>query len=180
MAARATRQKSPRPKAAPIKPVRRKKNPPPKRTEPSRKTRTAARKSRNPKSLKVRSPKTENFWRACESCKQGKGRKQAHSRALACGLILTLSARAFCRRRLCLNPPAHGKHHLPFRHIGIHHHMIAMQHLAFQDLQRQRVLDQPLDRPLQRTRSIGPVIAFQEQQLLGWLRKFDGDLAVSQ
>ncbi len=69
---------------------------------------------------------------------------------------------------------------LASRYVGIHNHMIAMQYFAFQDLQRQGILNQPLDGPFQRTRTISPIIAFQEQQLLGRLRKLNGDLAVSQ
>src|ERR1051326_6640388 len=58
--------------------------------------------------------------------------------------------------------------------------MVAMQYLAFQDLHRQRVLNQPLDRPLQGTRAIRTVVALDEQQLLRLRRELDGDLALSQ
>ena len=51
--------------------------------------------------------------------------------ATACGLL------RLGRGRMAV---ANGKHHLPPRHIRIHNHMIAMQHFAFQDFERQRVL----------------------------------------
>ena len=120
----------------------------------SRKTRTATQKNQNPRSLKARSPKTESSWRLDPILlSKTKGRKQAHSSMLACGLTFAFSARALYRSAL-LPRATHGKRHLPFRHIRIHHHMVAVQDFAFQDLQRHRVLDQPLDRPLQRTRAI--------------------------
>src|SRR5579871_1609898 len=103
--------------AAPIKKRQR-----PKKTEPSQKTRTAARRNQNPKSLKARNPKTENSWRLANLIKQ-KGRKQAHCSMLACGLIFALLACALCRRRLCFHAPTHRKYHLSFGHIRVHHHM---------------------------------------------------------
>ena len=38
--------------------------------------------------------------------------------------------------------------------VGVDHHMVSMQHAAVEDLHRQLVLHHPLDRPLQRPRSI--------------------------
>ena len=53
-----------------------------------------------------------------------------------------------------LSTSTNGEDHLPLWNIGFHHHMVAMMDLAFQNLQRQRVLDHALDRPLQRTSAI--------------------------
>ena len=55
-----------------------------------------------------------------------------------------------------------------------------MQHLAVEDLQRQRVLHQLLDGALQRTRSEVRVVAFGEQQFFGRVGEFERDLALGQ
>ena len=47
--------------------------------------------------------------------------------------------------------------------IGIHANVIAMKHLAVQNLDGQGILDQALDRSLQRTSSILPVVSGQQQ-----------------
>ena len=43
--------------------------------------------------------------------------------------------------------------------IGVEQHMVAMHHLAIQNLDGQRVLDQSLNRPLSWTGAIGPIVA---------------------
>ena len=48
---------------------------------------------------------------------------------------------------------------------GIDHNMVAMPHRAVEDLHGERVLHQPLDRALQRTRSIRAVVAGFEDRL---------------
>ena len=58
--------------------------------------------------------------------------------------------------------------------------MIAVQHLAVQNLQRQRILHQLLDGPLQRTSAEVRIEAFGEQQILGGVGELDGNLALSQ
>jgi hypothetical protein len=36
--------------------------------------------------------------------------------------------------RLCFSPSAHREHHLPLAHVRINDEVIAVKHLAFQDL----------------------------------------------
>src|SRR5579872_56850 len=50
--------------------------------------------------------------------------------------------------------------------VGVHSHLVARLHLAVEDLERQRVLNQPLDRTLHRARSICRVVAFAKQKRL--------------
>src|SRR5207248_11401694 len=59
--------------------------------------------------------------------------------------------------------------HLSFR--GIHHDVITMQYFAIEDFQRQRILNQLLDRALQRSRAKRRIETFSEQQLTRWIRK---------
>src|SRR5690349_22664786 len=54
--------------------------------------------------------------------------------------------------------------------------MFARKHLAFQDLQRQRILYEPLDRAPQWPRSVCWVVALAEQQRLSRGREFERDL----
>ena len=75
---------------------------------------------------------------------------------------------------------AYRELHLPLWYISISDHMVAVQNAALQNLQRQRVLNQALDGAFQRTRAVGPIIAFEEQQLFGCRRELDGDLAIGQ
>src|SRR5208283_2655409 len=59
------------------------------------------------------------------------------------------------------------ENHLASFFIGIHDHVVPVQNLAVQNLQRQRVLHQFLNRSLQRTRSKVGIIAFGKEQFFG-------------
>src|SRR5262249_7333788 len=74
----------------------------------------------------------------------------------------------------------HGKAHLALGDVGINDHVVAVEYFAFQDLERQRILDKPLDGPLQWPGAVGSIVAFQKQQLFCSRRELDGDLAISQ
>src|SRR4029077_14544057 len=76
--------------------------------------------------------------------------------------IFTTLRAASCLRGLRCSSPTHREDHLSLVDVGVNHHMVAMLDLAFQDLQRQRVLDQPLDGALQRASAIRAVIAFDK------------------
>src|SRR5579884_3647859 len=65
-----------------------------------------------------------------------------------------------------------------FLPVGVDHDMIAVQHFAVENLHGQRILHQPLDCALQRTRAIHAVISFPEDQLLRGGGYFDRDSAV--
>src|SRR5215472_8046652 len=58
--------------------------------------------------------------------------------------------------------------------------VIARQHLAFENLEGQRILNQPLNGPSQRPRAEGRIVTFLEQQFAGFRRQLQGDLAVGQ
>src|SRR5271166_6256998 len=64
--------------------------------------------------------------------------------------------------------------------LHIHSDRVAVQHLAVEDLHGQRVLHQPLNRPLERTRTVVRVVALGEDQLLRLRRQLERDLAISQ
>src|SRR5713226_9765068 len=55
--------------------------------------------------------------------------------------------------------------HRVFLTVAVYAHMISGQHLAFQDLQRQRILNEPLNGSAQRPRPIRRIVAFAQQQL---------------
>src|ERR1700760_4497987 len=61
-----------------------------------------------------------------------------------------------------------------------YHHMIAMEHAAVQDLLCQRVLPQPLNRSLQRTRSISPVVSSLEDCLARTILQLESNLTIRQ
>ncbi len=67
--------------------------------------------------------------------------------------------------------------HRVFLSIAIYCHMIAREHRALQNLQRQRILNQPLDCPPQRPCSIRGIVTFAEKKLLRCGRQFNRDLA---
>src|ERR1044071_9645224 len=62
--------------------------------------------------------------------------------------------------------PAHGKPHLTPWNIGINYHVIPMLDFAFESLESHGILNQALYSALQGPCTIGPVVAFQEQQFL--------------
>src|SRR6266446_8405959 len=64
--------------------------------------------------------------------------------------------------------------------IAVHANMIAGEHLAVQDLQRQRILHQSLNRASQRPGAVCWVVTFAHQQLLRRGREFKRDLAFRQ
>ena len=76
----------------------------------------------------------------------------------------------------------------PFRHrklqlpctICIDSHAIAMQHAAIENPHRQRVLNQPLDRPLQRPSPIRTVIPGFEDRFARRIRQLQRDTPVDQ
>src|SRR5215831_4112691 len=70
--------------------------------------------------------------------------------------------------RLCGFP---RKCHLCVLCVRLDNNFITRMNLAIEDLQRQRVLDQPLNRPFHRTRTIRRVEAFSEEQRLRSLRE---------
>src|SRR6267378_5432341 len=63
-------------------------------------------------------------------------------------------SRLFCRRSF----KAHGV----FLSVAVDTDMIAGQHLAFQDLQRKRVLNEPLNSSAQRPSTVGGIITFAQ------------------
>src|SRR5579863_5133024 len=60
--------------------------------------------------------------------------------------------------------PLFNKLHFARLRIRIHAQCIAWLHFAVQKLQRQRVLDQPLNRTLHRPRAVRRIVAFAEEQ----------------
>src|SRR5580704_10296398 len=64
--------------------------------------------------------------------------------------------------------------------VRIDLHVVAMQHFAIEDLQRQRILYQLLDGPLERTRAVVHVVTLGKDQLLRRRSNVQCDLAVGQ
>src|SRR5215831_17269792 len=58
--------------------------------------------------------------------------------------------------------------------IGIDHDSIAVLELPFKQLQREWILHQPLDRPLERSGPEGRVVAFPSEEGLGRLGYLEG------
>src|SRR5208337_1340236 len=79
-----------------------------------------------------------------------------------------------CRCRLALEL------HLSLLQVTVDLQLLAGTHLAIQDFERQRVLNQALDGALQRARAELRIVTLAEQQLLRFRRQFNLDLALSQ
>src|ERR1700744_5272077 len=67
---------------------------------------------------------------------------------------------AFLYRRVA---PSHFELELVVQRIGVDDHVIPVQDFAVEDLDRQRILNQPLDGPFQRTSAVGPVVSAHEE-----------------
>src|SRR5258707_15487072 len=61
--------------------------------------------------------------------------------------------------------------------IAIHQNVIARQNLAFEDLQRQRILNHALNSAPQRPRAVSRVVAFAQENFLCRSSKFQRDVA---
>ena len=70
--------------------------------------------------------------------------------------------------------------HRIFRGVSIDAHVVAGQDRAFENLQRQRVLYQPLNRPAERPRAVCGIVPFTQEQLFGRVRHFYADAAFGQ
>src|SRR6516164_2631333 len=81
---------------------------------------------------------------------------------------------------LLANSLAHFKGELVGLWISIDNHMISMQRFAVENSQRQRILDQLLDRPLQRPRSEAWIEAFAEDPVFRRIRQLERNLAIGQ
>src|SRR6266699_2953862 len=84
-----------------------------------------------------------------------------------------------CRRRWLLCGHALEAHRI-FRGVSIDAHVVAGQDRAFENLQRQRVLYQPLNRAAERPRAVGGIVPFTQEQLFGRVRHFYADAAFGQ
>src|SRR5208283_4236698 len=80
-----------------------------------------------------------------------------------------------CRRR-CLGGHSFKAHDILLA-IAIDAHMIARQDGAFQNLHRQGILNEALNGPPQRPRSVCRIEAFVKQQFDRWTRQLKSDLA---
>ena len=58
--------------------------------------------------------------------------------------------------------------------------MIAVQNFAVENLQRQRILNQLLDRALQRTRAKVRIVTLREQQIFGRIGQLQRNLAIGE
>ncbi len=67
-----------------------------------------------------------------------------------------------------------------FSGIRIDNYMVPMKHLAVEDLQRKRVLNEALQRPLERPRTIRAIVAGEHQLTLRLVGQLDRDLAVGE
>src|SRR5258708_36278975 len=76
--------------------------------------------------------------------------------------------------------PADFALHLAGFLVSIGDHMVAVQDLSIQNLQRQRILHQLLYGALQRPRSKVRVIALREKQFFRSISEFDRDFAIGQ
>src|SRR5271170_1275587 len=72
------------------------------------------------------------------------------------------------------------KFHLARFRVHIHVHIIAGMHFAIENLHRQRILYQSLDRPLHRPRPVRRVVAFGKEQGLRRGRQVQGNLSFGQ
>jgi hypothetical protein len=81
--------------------------------------------------------------------------------------ILTSRSAAFAEalRLRSHRSPIDLEQQFPCQRIGVNPHMVAMQHFAIEDLDRERVLNQPLQCALERPSTVGAVVA-GEQQLM--------------
>src|SRR5437870_586534 len=61
--------------------------------------------------------------------------------------------------------------------VAIHQDVIARQNLAFEDLQRQRILNETLNRAPQRPRAVSRVVAFAQENFLCRSSEFQCDVA---
>jgi hypothetical protein len=64
--------------------------------------------------------------------------------------------------------------------LGVGHDCVAVLELALQELERQRVLDQPLDGAPERPRAVDGVVALTREQILGRRRQRQRDALVGQ
>ena len=64
--------------------------------------------------------------------------------------------------------------------VGVDDDVIAVQDFAVENLQRQRILHQLLDRALQRTRAEVRVVALREQKIFGCVRQLERNLAIGE
>ena len=64
--------------------------------------------------------------------------------------------------------------------IAIHPDVVAGQYRAFEDLHREWILNQSLDRPAQRTRTVRRVVPFPQEQFIGRGRQLESDLTFRQ
>src|SRR6266849_50137 len=86
-----------------------------------------------------------------------------------------------CLRWFLLSHPlADFKLHLVGTLIRVHDHVVPVQHSAVQDLQRQGILHQLLDSPLQRTRAEIRVKALGEEQVFRGIGQLKRNLALGQ
>src|SRR6202011_3330152 len=65
-----------------------------------------------------------------------------------------------------------------FLAVAVHHNMIPRENLAFEDLQRERILHHPLDGAPQRPRAIRRVVSVTKEYFLGCGCKFQSDVAL--
>src|SRR6267154_332925 len=75
------------------------------------------------------------------------------------------------------SPACNLKQQLVLQWVGIDADVIAMKHLAVQNLDSQGILDQTLDSSLQRTSPVLPVIPGQQQLMTRTIGQFQSDLA---
>src|SRR5271155_3701935 len=76
----------------------------------------------------------------------------------------------------CFSLKAHGF----AARIRLNQNRLARENLRIENLHRQRILNQPLNSPLQRPRPINWIVAFAQQQLSRRFRKLESDLALDQ
>src|SRR5271154_3172359 len=72
------------------------------------------------------------------------------------------------------------KFHLLALGVCIHHHFVAGANFVIENLERQRILNQPLYGSLHGTRAVFGIVAFAEQQLSRRGSQFESDLASSE
>src|SRR6185437_12376779 len=86
-------------------------------------------------------------------------------------------APAFTARTLRSYVLACGELQLAFL-VCVDHHVVSMQHLALEDLHRERILHHALNRPLQRPRSVYRIVAGLEDRLPRRLSQFQRDAPI--
>src|SRR6266404_4338991 len=106
---------------------------------------------------------------------EAEGSRSSEARQCACSALLLRP-----RRHLLPHPLADLERHLPRFLIRVHHNMVAVQHRAVENFQRQRILHQLLNRPFQRTRSEVWIVAFGEEQLFRRVGELQRNFAIGQ